>query len=199
MTRRAWCSAGLFLRLDVRVRFVFCQMCYYICQMESSTLTTPEVARLVGVSTRRAAGYCQNGDIPGAYKTPRGRWRVPAQSLAKYTNGHAPTLPRILVVGADSLAGQLAHHGWQAVVCPSIWQAGFHLSRERWQGVLIDSAGATADAICLAIYVTLTFPDVVVGLLTYDGQSCESVNGVQCFRQPVTPEAMSSELRKAIG
>lgn len=48
-----------------------------------------EVAKMLGVSTRTAKRYCEDGAFPGAFKTKQtrsGHWRIPESGLKAYFN-----------------------------------------------------------------------------------------------------------------
>lgn len=49
--------------------------------------STREVADLLGVPVRTVQGWLSAGRIPRVFRTPGGRWRIPAVWVEKIMNG----------------------------------------------------------------------------------------------------------------
>ena len=52
---------------------------------QATALSTGKAAAALGVSRRTVTNWCETGRIAGAYKTPGGHWRVPAETVARLT------------------------------------------------------------------------------------------------------------------
>lgn len=56
-------------------------------------LRPSEFAPAVGQSVRATQWQCANGKIPGAFRTPGGRWRIPADALDECLAGDSGRRP----------------------------------------------------------------------------------------------------------
>jgi len=58
---------------------------------QNGTLRVGDVARRVGLTRQHMTRLCRNGDVPGAYQTAGGHWRVgDSLSLARWILARAP-------------------------------------------------------------------------------------------------------------
>lgn len=56
----------------------------------STLITTREIAEAFVVDEDTVRLWCQNGSVPGAFRTPGGRWRIPESAITKIRERGTP-------------------------------------------------------------------------------------------------------------